>query len=103
MVVDAFASYSTTLTDAHQRQLARYAQRLTRGDAVVCATFSTSPDVVSASGVRRATAVCRHLRRLVPGIRVQVVTRAPLSAADERRMGVRGAGVVRRILVESLN
>jgi len=69
-MVAAFASYSTTLTDAQERQLARMAATLRRGDAVACATFSDSDSLVSSAGLRRATAVCRHLRRLVPGLRV---------------------------------
>jgi hypothetical protein len=98
-MVAAFASYSTTLTDAQERQLARMAATLRRGDAVTCATFSDSDSLVSSAGLRRATAVCRHLRRLVPGLRVQVDVRVPLTPAEERQMGVRGTGLLRRVMV----
>jgi hypothetical protein len=100
MVVASFVSYSTTLTDVHLRQLARMAARLTRGNTVSCAAFTTSSTVVSSAGLRRATMVCRHLQRLVPGLRVRVITRAPLSSAEARRMGVRPTSLMRRVLVE---
>jgi hypothetical protein len=44
--------------------------------------------------------VCRHLRELVPGLRVQVSVRAPLTPSEERRMGLRGSSAVRRVFVE---
>lgn len=101
MLTPAFDSYSTTLTSAQRRQLARLARGLRRGDAVTCSTVSASPDVVSSAGLRRATAVCRHLRSLVPGLRITVTVRGPLTPAEKRRMGVSGAAMSRRIIVSA--
>jgi hypothetical protein len=35
----------------------------------------------------------------VPGLRVQVDVRVPLTPAEERQMGVRGTGLMRRVMV----
>jgi hypothetical protein len=101
MVVAAFASYSTKLSAAHRRQLARMAASLTRDDTVTCSTFTASDTVVSSAGLRRATAVCRHLRELVPGLRIRVTSRLPLTSREERQMGVRGTGLMRRVLIQT--
>ena len=100
MLTGAFESYSSALTTAQRRQLARMARGLQRGDTVTCSTISASPDVVSSAGLRRATVVCRHLRELVPGLRATVSVRPLLTRAEERRMGVRGAAALRRVFVE---
>ena len=100
MLTGAFDSYSSVLTTAQRRQLARLARGLQRGDAVTCSIISASADLVSSAGMRRATAVCRHLRELVPGLRVEVSVRPPLTPVEERRLGLRGSSAVRRVFVE---
>lgn len=100
VLTGAFESYTSVLTAAQRRQLARLARSLQRGDTVTCSTISASPDVVSSAGLRRATVVCRHLRELVPGLRATVSVRPPLTPVEERRMGVRGSAAARRVVVE---
>ncbi|MEK7411285.1 MAG: hypothetical protein AAB327_07890, partial [Actinomycetota bacterium] len=79
LVLQPFASYSTSL-DAQQRQLlTKYGALLRRGDKVTCVGYAVrnSRQLVSTLSVKRAKSVCVYLARQVRGITTTVGTQLP--------------------------